>query len=199
MSDTVKGVVAGALIAVGAVFAISMLVRPELAQNVMNTFTSEGDDRPPIVVSEGSIKFKHDKEWEDHGTANPRKWKSKQQNGKPVKSFDVEVTGLHTTACSTKLNGKLAVFDFIDENGDERTFVLFLDRDTANKLHPVIESTEQLTVDTDPTIIKFGTSGTSGNNVGEIVRMDVVGGGVSQTCTFSAAAKPEIKVTFVYK
>jgi hypothetical protein len=138
--------------------------------------------------------MKHDKEWALEGN-HPKRWKSKQQNAKAVRSFDVTVTGPFTTQCNTKLNGKLAVIDFVEPNNDEpRRFVVYLDRDQGNKLQPVVDSTLELTVDTnDPTILKHGTQG-----VGSIMRLDVLGGSVSGTCLFTVDAKPEIKFGFVH-
>jgi hypothetical protein len=82
------------------------------------------DDRPPIRVRGGSVRFENDWGWKDDGG----EWKTRQQAAKKVKYFTVLVDGkpcglqraVQLNIIYERANGSQATFRVIHRNGEPR-------------------------------------------------------------------------------
>ena len=84
-----KALIGGAIVAAGI-----------LGLYALGIFDRNGDeDRPPIIVKNGSILFENDMTWVPNGT---RRWKPDHQQGKKVNRFDVTFTGVQCAPVSGK-------------------------------------------------------------------------------------------------
>lgn len=108
------GTKGGPSITVVAVAAVAIGVA---IGGLVGILSSDDDDRPVIVVRNGSTifdggdaqdHFKHWKDWEMDST-DGKEWKPNHPNGAPVRSFSVVMVGFDTTSpsnCANILSGQ---------------------------------------------------------------------------------------------
>jgi hypothetical protein len=119
-------------------------------------YNRDGDDtedRPPIVVSEGSIEFSHGHKW--NGVGGKKKWKPNHANGRSVTGYDVmAVNRTDLTVCLA--TGKKITIDYEWTDGSVKQFVLSLEQvGGSGKFEPTLDSPDDLD-DTNKWKLKLG-------------------------------------------
>jgi hypothetical protein len=159
---------------------------PVLGPLLNKSYTEQ--DRPPIIVQEGSFQYKIDDatvKWKEKGTSGGKKWRIEQRNPRSVTGFSVTVTG---TNCPSLPDGQSASVTF--ESGSTYVFNVISERDSANKNEPIADAPTPLTHD-GAQLLTFGTPGS-----GNITKLTIDG---TDVCSFNAAAAPVIKFTFKHQ
>lgn len=100
------------------------------------------DDRPIIVVSGGSLHADHAEKWKHRDTpSNPKRWTTKQDNGKKVRLYIVDIASPNrfpTFAAET------VQIKYLDGRNQIQTFTF--SREGA-RLEPLLEATDGLELD----------------------------------------------------
>jgi hypothetical protein len=148
VSDTLKGFAAGVVVAGAVAVAAYFLFQPE----------STDDDRPPIVVSEGSIQFGHGHRWKQREQNNKKKWKVDHSAGKTVTTYQVLAINLTDLKVCVVTAPKISI-DYELTNGQTRTFVLSRQEiGSSGKWEPILDAPEDLD-DTNKLGLSFGGAG----------------------------------------
>jgi hypothetical protein len=143
MSTTVKV----ALALVGIALLVAFLFR----RVVFHKLFDEDDERPPIIVHNGSLVFESQKNWKKH----PSKlhYRLDHPTGASLRSYSVQVTGSITPACAGTTLTEVEVF--VEYRADatapvkqfhlDRAFTFALPPATV-KREPLLDSPEPLTM-----------------------------------------------------
>lgn len=142
-----------------------------------NTVYSD-EDRPPIVVKNGSIIFENDRDWVPGAT---RAWTLDQPKGKAVTTFDVSFKSVSCASTS----GTVVTIIRTSAGGQTQTYKVI--RTGGSRPEPLINAPVDMDVDNVPAR-KTLTSRDSG---GAITEVKVAGG---TTCTVPPGGMPEIEI-----
>jgi hypothetical protein len=141
MSTTVKVVL--------ALVGITLLAAFLFRRIVFHKLFDEDDERPPIIVLNGSLMFESQKNWKKDPAGH--RFKPDHPRGRSVGSYMVMVTGSSTPACSgTTLNGLEVFVDYLaDAAAPVKQFHLYrrlaFSMPGTVKREPALDSPEPLT------------------------------------------------------
>jgi hypothetical protein len=121
------------------------------------------DDRPPIEVVAGSIRFVHGFRWKEHGTGR-RKWKPDHSNGHSVADYDVLIGTL------TRGTGETVTIEYTEDGTTYPFTVTRVGNVHSGRYEPLVISEQPMDQDCDGFGISFGNKGS-----GRITRVAVDG------------------------
>jgi hypothetical protein len=140
MSTTIKV----AAFTLGIVLLLAFLFGAPL----MHMMFGDDDERPPIIVRNGSLIFESDKDWMTDPSGTHR-FKPDHAKGKSVVDYSVVVTGSSTAACTgATLTGTDVFVDYLaSASAPSKQFHFFRKLHMGKMKHePVLDSPDALTV-----------------------------------------------------
>lgn len=148
-----------------------------LALAACTTAYYNDEDRPPIVVKNGSIIFENDRDW----VGATRTWRLNQPRGKQVTTYDVSFK--YVTCAST--SGNVVTITRTTAGGQTQTYQLI--RTGGSRPEPLLNAP----VDMDANNVPIRKTLTSRDSGGAITEVKVAGGA---TCTVPPGSMPEIEI-----
>jgi hypothetical protein len=143
------------------------------------------DERPPIVVNEGSIEFRVETyPWKKDLIG--RQWKPDQPDGKKVGDFDVKVTGADGSCPG--MVGKQISIEYSEGNAVHTFRVYRQRRNGIGKHEPKLDSPVDFVVDSSAMRLTFGAQ-----NQGRVSKVVVSQGPGGQCASASGSLRIEIQ------
>jgi len=167
---------------------------------------NQDDDRPPIIVTNGSINFddgdpNDSKKWKDwtkaNGNGNSKQWTQNYSNGSDVASFTVTIAGSSDKNCNTQTPSVAAVaIEYTPTDGSAKSLVVVqpvLWSGAGGKREPWVSAPLDMTPATatsgKPPRITYGDP-----SKGSISYVTLTSSSAPRSCPFSQTGQPVITI-----
>jgi hypothetical protein len=130
---------------------IAVLLAFSFRRLLFHRLFGDDDERPPIIVHNGSLLFDSAKNWKKD-TSGTHRYRPDHPNGHSVGIYSVKLTGSSTAACTgTTLSGTDVFIDYLaDANAPVKQFHLYrkyvFGSGMSVKKDPSLDSPEELTI-----------------------------------------------------